>query len=93
MAVATGSLKPFELDTQEKVKEAQQTLAGGDRVQFLGELANSFGDVAGVLSRSAKRDMGYAEEDMDPHQRALKMVAESDGGLDYVEALKKTMFS
>jgi len=65
MAVATGSLKPFELDTQEKVKEAQQTLAGGDRVQFLGELANSFGDVAGVLSRSAKRDMGYAEEDMD----------------------------
>jgi len=35
----------------------------------------------------------YAEEDLDPHQRALRMVAESEGGLDYVEALKKTMFS
>jgi hypothetical protein len=46
----------------------------------------SFGEVAGGSFQ-------YAEEDMDPHQRALKMVAESDGGLDYVEALKKTMFS
>jgi hypothetical protein len=46
----------------------------------------SFGEVAGGTFQ-------YAEEDMDPHQRALKMVAESDGGLDYVEALKKTMFS
>jgi hypothetical protein len=46
----------------------------------------SFGEVAGGSFQ-------YAEEDLDPHQRALKMVAESDGGLDYVEALKKTMFS
>ena len=33
----------------------------------------------------------YAEEDLDPHSKALKMV-ESEG-IDYVEALKKTMFS
>jgi hypothetical protein len=46
----------------------------------------SFGEVAGGSFQ-------YAEEDLDPHQRALKMVAESDGGLDYVEALKKAMFS
>ena len=46
----------------------------------------SFGEVAGGTFQ-------YAEEDLDPHQRALRMVAESEGGLDYVEALKKTMFS
>ena len=46
----------------------------------------SFGEIAGGSFQ-------YAEEDLDPHQRALKMVAESDGGLDYVEALKKAMFS
>jgi hypothetical protein len=33
----------------------------------------------------------YAEEDLDPHAKALKLV-ESEG-IDYVEALKKTMFS
>ncbi len=64
MAALTGSLKPFELDTHEKVKDAQQSLAGGDRVQFLGELANSLGDTAGVLSRSAKKDMGWSDDDM-----------------------------
>jgi hypothetical protein len=46
----------------------------------------SFGEVAGGTFQ-------YSEEDLDPHQRALKMVAESDGGLDYVEALKKAMFA
>ena len=46
----------------------------------------SFGEVAGGTFQ-------YAEEDLDPHQRALKMVAESEGGLDYVEALKKVMYS
>jgi hypothetical protein len=59
--------------------------------KLLGLLSNlppmvSFGEVAGGSFQ-------YAEEDLDPHQRALKMVAESEGGLDYVEALKKTMFS
>ena len=59
--------------------------------KLLGLLSNlppmvSFGEVAGGTFQ-------YAEEDLDPHQRALKMVAESEGGLDYVEALKKTMFS
>jgi hypothetical protein len=33
----------------------------------------------------------YAEEDLDPHAKALKLV-ESEG-IDYVEALKKTMFT
>jgi hypothetical protein len=46
----------------------------------------SFGEVAGGTFQ-------YAEEDLDPHARALKMVEESDGQLDYVEALKKSMFS
>jgi hypothetical protein len=46
----------------------------------------SFGEVAGGTFQ-------YSEEDLDPHQRALRMVAESEGGLDYVEALKKAMFS
>jgi hypothetical protein len=46
----------------------------------------SFGEVAGGTFQ-------YAEEDMDPHARALKIVEESEGAVDYVEALKKTMFS
>ena len=46
----------------------------------------SFGEVAGGTFQ-------YAEEDLDPHAKALKMVEESGGELDYVEALKKTMFS
>jgi hypothetical protein len=46
----------------------------------------SFGEVAGGTFQ-------YAEEDLDPHARALKMVEESDGAVDYVEALKRTMFS
>ena len=46
----------------------------------------SFGEVAGGTFQ-------YAEEDLDPHARALKMVEESEGQMDYVEALKKTMFS
>lgn len=46
----------------------------------------SFGEVAGGTFQ-------YAEEDLDPHARALKMVEESEGQLDYVEALKKSMFS
>jgi hypothetical protein len=46
----------------------------------------SFGEVAGGTFQ-------YAEEDLDPHAKALRMVEESDGKLDYVEALKKTMFS
>jgi hypothetical protein len=59
--------------------------------KLLGLLSNlppmvSFGEVAGGSFQ-------YSEEDLDPHQRALKMVAESEGGLDYVEALKKAMFS
>ena len=35
----------------------------------------------------------YSEEDLDPHARALKIVEESEGKIDYVEALKKTMFA
>jgi len=46
----------------------------------------SFGEVAGGTFQ-------YAEEDLDPHAKALRMVEESDGQMDYVEALKKTMFS
>ena len=46
----------------------------------------SFGEVAGGTFQ-------YAEEDLDPHARALRMVEESEGKMDYVEALKKTMFS
>jgi hypothetical protein len=46
-----------------------------------------FGEVAGGTFQ-------YAEEaDLDPHARALKMVEASEGQLDYVEALKKAMFS
>jgi hypothetical protein len=45
----------------------------------------SFGEVAGGTFQ-------YAEEDLDPHAKALKMV-ESGECSDYVEALKKTMFS
>ena len=38
--------------------------------------------------------MQYVEEaDLDPHQRALKMVEDSNGSMDYVEALKKAMYS
>lgn len=65
MALLTGSTKPFELDTHEKFKEAMNSLEGGDKVKFLGELSNAMGQAAGVLSRSAKRDIGFAEEDMD----------------------------
>ena len=46
----------------------------------------SFGEVAGGTFQ-------YAEEDLDPHAKALRMVEESEGKMDYVEALKKTMFS
>jgi hypothetical protein len=47
----------------------------------------SFGEVAGGTFQ-------YSEmEDLDPHARALKMVEESNGELDYVECLKRTMFS
>ena len=35
----------------------------------------------------------YAEEDLDPHAKALQLVEQSEGKMDYVEALKKTMFS
>ena len=44
-----------------------------------------FGEVAGGSFQ-------YAEEDLDPHQKALQMVAKGEAS-DYVEALKKTMFS
>ena len=46
----------------------------------------SFGEVAGGTFQ-------YQEDDLDPHAKALRMVEESEGKLDYVEALKKTMFS
>lgn len=44
----------------------------------------SFGEFAGGTFQ-------YAEEDLDPHAKALRLVETE--GLDYVEALKKTMFS
>jgi hypothetical protein len=44
-----------------------------------------FGEVAGGTFQ-------YAETDLDPHEKALKMV-ESGECSDYVEALKKSMFS
>jgi hypothetical protein len=46
----------------------------------------SFGEVAGGTFQ-------YTEEDLDPHAAALKMVEQSEGKLDYVECLKRTMFS
>ena len=46
----------------------------------------SFGEVAGGTFQ-------YAESDLDPHEKALRMVDESEGKLDYVECLKKAMFS
>jgi hypothetical protein len=46
----------------------------------------SFGEIAGGTFQ-------YTEEDLDPHAKALRMVEESDGQMDYVEALKKSMFS
>ena len=46
----------------------------------------SFGEVAGGTFQ-------YSEEDLDPHAKALQMVEASEGKMDYVEALKKTMFS
>jgi hypothetical protein len=45
----------------------------------------SFGEVAGGTFQ-------YSEEDLDPHQAALRMVEKGECA-DYVEALKKTMFS
>jgi hypothetical protein len=46
-----------------------------------------FGEVAGGTFQFAE------ESDLDPHEKALKMVEASEGQLDYVEALKKAMFS
>ena len=46
----------------------------------------SFGEVAGGTFQ-------YAEADLDPHARALQMVEQSEGKIDYVEALKKSMFN
>jgi hypothetical protein len=46
----------------------------------------SFGEVAGGSFQ-------YTEDDLDPHAKALRLVEESEGKMDYVEALKKTMFS
>jgi hypothetical protein len=45
----------------------------------------SFGEVAGGTFQ-------YAEDDLDPHAKALQMVEKGEAA-DYVEALKKTMFS
>ena len=45
----------------------------------------SFGEVAGGTFQ-------YAEDDLDPHAKALQMVEKGEAS-DYVEALKKTMFS
>jgi hypothetical protein len=45
----------------------------------------SFGEVAGGSFQ-------YAEDDLDPHAKALQMVEKGEA-VDYVEALKKTMFS
>ncbi len=46
----------------------------------------SFGEVAGGTFQ-------YTEDDLDPHAKALRLVEESEGKMDYVEALKKTMFN
>lgn len=35
----------------------------------------------------------YSEEELDPHAKALRMVDESEGKLDYVECLKRAMYS
>ena len=45
----------------------------------------SFGEVAGGTFQ-------YQEDDLDPHAKALQMVEKGEA-VDYVEALKKTMFS
>jgi hypothetical protein len=44
----------------------------------------SYGEIAGGTFQ-------FAEEDLDPHTKALKMV-ESEG-IDYVEAIKRTMYN
>ena len=46
----------------------------------------SFGEVAGGTFQ-------YSEQDLDPHAKALQMVEQSEGKVDYVEALKRSMFS
>jgi hypothetical protein len=46
------------------------------------------------FSEYAGGSMKFVEEaDLDPHQKALAMVEKSGGELDYVEALKKAMYS
>ncbi len=46
------------------------------------------------FSEYAGGSMKFVEEaDLDPHQRALQMVEKSGGEMDYVEALKKAMYS
>ena len=46
----------------------------------------AFGEVAGGTFQ-------YTEEDLDPHAKALRMVEQSEGKMDYVEALKRSMYS
>jgi hypothetical protein len=46
------------------------------------------------FSEYAGGSMKFVDEaDLDPHQRALSMVEKSGGEMDYVEALKKAMYS
>jgi hypothetical protein len=46
------------------------------------------------FSEYAGGSMKFVDEvDLDPHQKALSMVEKSGGEMDYVEALKKAMFS
>jgi hypothetical protein len=46
------------------------------------------------FSEYAGGSMKFVDEvDLDPHQKALQMVEKSGGELDYVEALKKAMYS
>jgi hypothetical protein len=46
------------------------------------------------FSEYAGGSMKFVDEvDLDPHQKALSMVEKSGGELDYVEALKKAMYS
>ena len=65
IAAVTGSLEPFTMETHKDFTEAQNKLQGGSRVEFFGKLGQATMDVAGVLSRNVKRDMGFAEDEMD----------------------------
>jgi hypothetical protein len=86
---------------ERKLMEFAEGLEFGTMEFSEGETATSL--LFGILDRLpnlvdfseyAGGSMKFVEEaDLDPHQKALSMVEKSGGELDYVEALKKAMYS